>query len=77
MQVQNVIIVVCLFLKVPPPLHHNIFVIGRIMMKLGRHVKCFKFYPEEAAVSPKSRETILPELLRHRPRDFGRKTIDF
>ena len=26
------------------PLHHNFFVIGRIMMKLGKLVKCFKLY---------------------------------
>ena len=24
--------------------HHNFFVIGRIMMKLGKLVKCFKLY---------------------------------
>ena len=29
--------------KCPPP-HHNYFVIGRIMMKLGQLVKCFKLY---------------------------------
>ena len=28
--------------KVPP--HHNFFVIGRIMMKLGKLVKCLKVY---------------------------------
>ena len=27
-----------------PPPHHNFFVIGRIMMKLGKLVKCLKFY---------------------------------
>ena len=26
------------------PPHHNFFVIGRIMMKLGKLVKCLKFY---------------------------------
>ena len=28
----------------PPPPHHNFFVIGRIMMKLGKLVKCYKLY---------------------------------
>ena len=28
----------------PPPPHHNFSVIGRIMMKLGKLVKCFKLY---------------------------------
>ena len=24
--------------------HHNVFIIGRIMMKLGKLVKCYKLY---------------------------------
>ena len=28
----------------PPPPHHNFFVIGLIIMKLGKLVKCFKLY---------------------------------
>ena len=32
------------FVPPPPPPHHNFFVIGRIMMKLGKLVKCLKLY---------------------------------